>query len=221
MSDYIKATNFRIKDSLVTGDPSKRVKGSEIDDEFIAIATAISSKADIASPSFTGVPTAPTATAGDNSNQIATTSFVFQNSVPIGAILMWSGSVASIPSGYALCDGNGGTPNLKDRFVIGAGGVYSVGSSGGSKDAVVIDHTHTIVDPGHTHTQTNNAPDVDTGTVSTGPNSSGSQYIGSTVVSSASTQSKVTGIVVNSAGVSGTDKNLPPYYALAFIQRVS
>lgn len=76
MSDYTKATNFTAKDSLPTGNSGKIVKGAEIDTEFTAIASAIASKADINSPTFTGTPAAPTATSGSNTTQIATTSFV-------------------------------------------------------------------------------------------------------------------------------------------------
>lgn len=76
MADYIKSTNFTVKDSLTTGDAAKRVRGSEIDDEFNNIATAIASKANIASPNLTGTPTATTATTGDSSTRIATTAFV-------------------------------------------------------------------------------------------------------------------------------------------------
>ena len=76
MSNYTKATNFATKDTLPTGNSGKIVKGTEIDDEFNAIASAISSKADTASPSFTGVPVAPTASSGSNTTQLATTAFV-------------------------------------------------------------------------------------------------------------------------------------------------
>lgn len=76
MSNYTKATNFATKDTLPTGNSGKIVKGTEIDDEFNAIASAISSKADTASPTFTGTPAAPTATSGSNTTQIATTAFV-------------------------------------------------------------------------------------------------------------------------------------------------
>jgi hypothetical protein len=76
MSNYVKATNFATKDTLPTGDANKIVKGTEIDNEFNAIAGAISSKADVASPTFTGTPAAPTATTGSNTTQIATTAFV-------------------------------------------------------------------------------------------------------------------------------------------------
>ena len=76
MSNYVKATNFATKDTLPTGDANKIVKGTEIDNEFNAIAGAISSKSDLASPTFTGTPAAPTATAGSNTTQIANTAYV-------------------------------------------------------------------------------------------------------------------------------------------------
>lgn len=76
MSNYTKATNFAVKDGLTTGDPAKRIKGTEIDTEYNAIASAISSKADANSPTFTGTPLAPTASPGTNDTQIATTAFV-------------------------------------------------------------------------------------------------------------------------------------------------
>lgn len=76
MSNYTKATNFTQKDGLSSGDPNKIIKGSEIDVEYSAIAAAVNSKADSDSPTFTGTPAAPTATAGTNSTQIASTAFV-------------------------------------------------------------------------------------------------------------------------------------------------
>lgn len=77
MSDYSKTTNFTAKDSLPSGNAGKIVKGAEIDVEFTAIQTAVNSKANLASPALTGVPTAPTAAAGTNTTQIATTAHVF------------------------------------------------------------------------------------------------------------------------------------------------
>jgi len=76
MSNYTKATNFGAKDALPVGDANKKVKGLEIDNEFNAIANAVSTKADTNSPTFTGTPSAPTATAGTETTQIATTAFV-------------------------------------------------------------------------------------------------------------------------------------------------
>ena len=76
MSDYTKATNFTLKDGLTTGDPQKIIKGSEIDAEYSAISNAITSKADLNSPTFTGTPEAPPFTAGTSNSQIANTAFV-------------------------------------------------------------------------------------------------------------------------------------------------
>lgn len=75
MASYIKATDFSAKDNLLTGDPLKIVSGTEIDNEFNAIQTAVNTKANTNSPGLTGTPTAPTATAGTSTVQIATTAF--------------------------------------------------------------------------------------------------------------------------------------------------
>ena len=216
MVDYVKATNFFVKDSLLVGNPDKIVKGSEIDTEYNNIATAVASKANYASPNLTGIPTAPTAPQGTNTSQLATTAFVFANSVPVGAIILWSGSIASIPSGYSLCDGSNGTPNLRDKFIVGAGTAYAVGALGGSKDAVVVEHTHTAVvtDPGHIHNVERR----------TGSGDGGSNFAGVfNNTGDMTTKSATTGITIanSSTGVSGTDANLPPYYALAYIMRVA
>lgn len=150
MSNYTKATNFATKDTLPTGDSNKIVKGTEIDNEFNAISGAISSKADIASPSLTGTPTSPTPTAGSNTTQIANTSYVrgeLTTLIPSGVILLWSGSIASIPSGWVLCNGANSTPDLRDRFVVGAGTSYAVNATGGA-NTVTLDAT---MIPAHTH----------------------------------------------------------------------
>lgn len=76
MSNYTKATNFATKDALLSGNPAKIIKGTEIDDEYNAIAVAVATKADTVSPTFTGTPLAPTATPGTNTTQVATTAFV-------------------------------------------------------------------------------------------------------------------------------------------------
>ena len=111
MSNYVKTTNFLRKDSLPDTDNDKIIRGSEFDIEFNNLVTAVASKANIVSPAFTGVPTAPTASAGTSTTQIATTAFVAQNAILTGMIVMWSGSVATIPLGYVLCDGDNSTPD--------------------------------------------------------------------------------------------------------------
>lgn len=98
--------------------------------------------AEKASPTFTGVPLAPTAAAIVNNTQLATTAFV-HSVIPAGIIMLWSGSSASIPTGWTLCNGSNGTPDLRNNFVVGAGTTYAVDATGGSKDLVVPSHTHT------------------------------------------------------------------------------
>jgi len=161
--------------------------------------------------------------------------------LPTGIICMWYGSVASIPTGWALCNGSNGTPDLRDRFVIGArqdDGVVAktnitgaLTQTGGTKDAIVVSHTHTanVTDPGHGHstrvsTEANGAADttggimINNATVAnyssftgTPSNTAGQQVGGGT-----------TGISVANAstGSSGDNQNLPPYYALCYIMRL-
>ena len=108
MSNYSKATNFATKDSLASGNPLKIIKGTEIDDEFEAIETSIATKADLASPTFTGTPAAPTATSSTNSTQVATTAFtqaaisaaITSAALTAGTGISISGGVVSTASGY-------------------------------------------------------------------------------------------------------------------------
>jgi hypothetical protein len=222
MSNYTKATNFTAKDTLPSGNSGKIIKGTEIDVELTAVASAISSKADINSPTFTGTPSAPTASAGTNTTQLATTAFVTTATTavafPSGGIVMWSGSIASIPSGWYLCDGSNGTPDLTDKFIVGAGSSYDPEDEGGSADAIVVSHTHSatsqVTDPGHSHQY-----QTHWNLQSTGPISLDNALPASTL----NTSSAFTGITVattiDSTGSSGTNANLPPYYALAFIMK--
>lgn len=142
--------------------------------------------------------------------------------VPSGGIIMWSGAIVNIPTGWFLCDGNNGTPDLRNRFLVGAGSTYAVGATGGSADAIVVSHTHTasVTDPGHTHTTTFNASSL--GHAQGG----GTNPLTTTVPFSPTTQnytsaSNTTGISVanSTTGSSGTNANLPPYYALAYIMK--
>ena len=130
--------------------------------------------------------------------------------VPSGGIIMWSGSIASIPSGWLLCDGTSGTPNLRDKFIVGAGSAYAVAATGGSADAITVAHTHTATDSGHTH-----AFNATRSTSIFGSSTAGNatQY----TPSSGTTSSGTANISVSTEGSSGTNANLPPYYALAYI----
>jgi len=136
--------------------------------------------------------------------------------IPAGGIFLWSGSIGSIPAGYVLCNGSNGTPDLRDRFVVGAGSTYAVDATGGSANAIVVSHTHTatsaVTDPGHVHTAANYLSSGSN--INNGPG----PYWGNS-----GTGTSVTGITVattvDSAGTSGTNANLPPYYALCYIMK--
>lgn len=238
MSNYTKGTDFAAKDALSTGNPSKIVKGTEIDDELVAISGAISSKADLASPTFTGTPAAPTASSGTSTTQLATTAFAMGAAalvMPSGAMLQWP--TASAPTGFLLCSGaavsrtiyaalfavigttfgagDGTTtfnvPNFNNRMPIGAGDLYAVGATGGSKDAIVVSHTHTatVTDPTHSHTLPYN-------TTGSGGGGGGPDVLGG---SGMYTNAASTGISVSNSttGSSGTGANLPPYLGVYFI----
>lgn len=174
--------------------------------------------------------------------------------IPVGGIVMWSGSIADIAPGWQLCDGTNGTPDLRDKFVIGArqddAGVAKTNvtgaltQAGGTKDAVVVAHNHTTAvgnqSVDHRHTGTTDtaglhnhgvSPNV-VGSASSsnafGTSSGSIDYISAGTTSDGNhAHSFTTGlndgshthvVTVNSNGVSGTNQNLPPYYALAFIQ---
>jgi microcystin-dependent protein len=237
MTDYTKSTNFASKDSLSTGNALKIVKGTELDAEFNNLVTAVATKANSLSPTFTGTPAAPTASLGTNTTQLATTAFVIANASPSGSITMWP--TATAPTGFLLCAGtavsrstyaalfallgtsygvgDGSTtfnlPNFNNRSPIGAGGLYTAAQTLGSKDAVVVTHTHTatstVTDPTHAHSYT----------IPASPGASGSGGLGSG--GSGTTGSASTGITVattnSSEGVSGTDANLQPSLGIFFI----
>ena len=142
--------------------------------------------------------------------------------VPSGSIILWSGAANAIPSGYVLCDGGNSTPDLRNRFVVGAGSTYGVGATGGSANAIVVAHTHsgtTNTTGAHTHLIPHN---FDSGTA--GDYISGND--GPNNISGSSNKSPMTSagnhshsLNINSTGSSGTNANLPPYYALCYIMK--
>jgi hypothetical protein len=146
--------------------------------------------------------------------------------VPTGGIILWSGSTGSIPATWYLCDGTNGTPDLRNSFIVGAGSTYAVNATGGTADAVVVSHTHTATstttatDAGHTHPPVVGGTQFVAnggGTGGTGPNSNAS--LGSTTGTGYASITATTTTTNASTGVSGTNANLPPYYALAYIMK--
>ena len=159
MTDYVKSTSFASKDSLSSGNPLKIIKGTEFDIEFNNIATAVGTKADIISPALSGTPTSPTASAGNNTTQIATTAFVIaalQAVYPVGSIYTNSG-VTTNPA--TLLGFGTWTAFGAGRVMVGLNGsdalFDALEEAGGSKDAITVIHTHTatVTDPGHAHVE--------------------------------------------------------------------
>lgn len=152
---------------------------------------------------------------------------------PVGGIIMWSG--VSVPTGWFLCNGqtiSGSltTPDLRDKFIVGSGGAYAIGATGGSANAVLVSHTHTatVTDPGHGHdfiyangTQNVASQRTTGGLVINQVNNTVQSANTANATVNNQIGSNTTGVTVanSTEGVSGTNANLPPYYALAYIMR--
>ena len=168
---------------------------------------------------------AGTVTAGD---------FVGNGTIPIGGIIMWSGTDAAVPANWVLCDNSlaaqsAGAPNLVDRFIVGRGSAYAADATGGQADSTLVSHSHT----------TNSTSKTLTGAIvkiSEGFNVQGTATgvftktnDGNNSVTGSSSTSPVSGVTMDATHTHGTDTqgsaatnaNLPPYYAIAYIMRVS
>ena len=110
--------------------------------------------------------------------------------VPPGGIIIWSGSLVNIPNGFVLCDGNNGTPDLRDRFIVGAGDSYAPGAVGGA-----LTHTHSFTSDGHFHS-----------------------LPGGTDIASGAVFDWVTTTKTDTGDTDPTN-HLPPYYSLAYIMK--
>jgi len=152
--------------------------------------------------------------------------------IPTGVISLWYGSIGSVPTGWYLCDGANGTPDLRDKFVVGAGSTYAVAATGGATTATLVTnnlpaHTHTatstVTDPGHSHTLAFSAGSTMTGLGSTGASGWQGANTGVNYITVSGTNTNTTGISVattNASTGSGTSFSvLNPYYALAYIMK--
>jgi hypothetical protein len=223
MSSYVKATNFATKDTLPTGDSNKIVKGTEIDNEFNAIAGAISSKADIASPTFTGTPAGPTATAGSNTTQLATTAFVtaaLQAVYPVGSIYINSASSTNPTSllGFGTWEAFGA-----GRVLVGLNAsdtlFDTLEETGGSKDSIVVSHTHTAstnTTGAHNHTIPYGGTQITDG-YGLAEGFPYDQVQNDTSTAGAHSHT----VTVASSGSSGTNANLQPYITVRMWKRTA
>ena len=167
--------------------------------------------------------------------------------IPSGVIVMWSGAVGSIPAGWKLCNGSNSTPDLRDRFIVGSGtdsgGTHDIGDSGGANSLALSEanlpshshsfsgstgsagsHTHSVTDPGHTHTTTGQSyGDSGDGVVATGSydaafSNINSATTGISIGSAGAHTHSVSGTVGNTGSGTAID-NRPAYYSLAFIMK--
>lgn len=237
MSNYTKSTNFATKDSLSSGDPLKILKGAEIDTEFNNIATAVATKADTASPTFTGTPTLPTGTIAttqsstDSSTKLATTAFVqtIKNALyPVGSIY----TNASVSTNPATLLGFGTwTAFGSGRVMVGLDSADTsfdtLGETGGSKNSIVVSHTHTGTtdsgDGAHNHYVPELAVTVSGGSTAVlGRDSSAyfSQYRALDTDGTHLGQHQHD-FTTASTGSSGTNANLPPYIVVYMWKRTA
>ena len=226
MSNYVQSTNFATKDALTSGDPLKIVKGTEINTEFVNIAVAVATKADLASPTFTGTPTLPTGTIGttqsfgNSTTALATTAFVQAAMAalhPVGSVYI-NATNATNP-GTLLGFGTW-TAFGAGRVPVGfdSGNVLfdTAEETGGSANATLPSHTHTatstVTDPGHFHS-------LNTVNASFGNTGSGAPDFTST----STTGTAVTGITVatsnSTEGASATNANYQPYITVYMWKR--
>lgn len=234
MSNYTQSTNFATKDALTSGDPLKIVKGTEINTEFVNISVAIATKADLASPTFTGTPLAPTASFGTSTTQLATTAFVqaaLALLYPVGSI--YTNATVSTNPGTLLGFGTWtafGAGRVMVGFDSGNALFDTAEETGGAADATLPSHTHTatstVTDPGHGHL--NNATynvalrysagaGSESGTDTTANQPDLRSY--DTLISA------TTGVTVAttnaSAGTSGTNANYQPYITVYMWKRTA
>ena len=230
MSNYTKATNFATKDNLSSGNPLKIVKGTEINTEFDAISVAIATKADTASPSFTGTPSLPTGTTGvtqsfgTNNTTLATTAFVQAAMAalhPVGSIYI---NATNSTNPATLLGFGTWTAFGAGRVPVGFDSTNTLfdaaEETGGSADAITVSHTHTATttatDSGHTHSYT--APAA----YSQATASSGGTAAGPASLTTGSGQANITAsTTIASTGSSGTNANYQPYITVYMWKRTA
>ena len=233
MSDYTKSTDFASKDSLPSGNAGKIVKGTEIDTEFNNIAVAVATKADLASPGFSGSPTAPTQSSGDSSTKLATTAFVqaaLGALYPLNSIYI-NASVATNPA--TLLGFGTWTAFGAGKVLIGldsSDALFSTaGNSSGSKDAVIASHTHSFSGTtGSVGDHEHNLQKL--GSAQAGSDNGGAPISAATGYSTSRNLSPTEGAgghdhsfsgTTASTGVSPTNANLQPYIVVYMWRRTA
>lgn len=250
MSNYVQSTNFATKDNLSSGDPLKIVKGTEINTEFANIAIAVATKADLASPTFTGTPALPTGTTGvtqsfgNSTTALATTAFVqaaLGALYPVGSVYI--NATNSTNPGTLLGFGTWtafGAGRVPVGFDSGNALFDTAEETGGSADAITVSHTHTGTTDSNGSHQHFIANSTGTG-ASTGSNLSSSNYasrgngssslfesynlmaVGSAsdVGLTSSNGAHTHTFTTGSSGSSGTNANYQPYITVYMWKRTA
>ena len=188
MANYNIQISWSGKDSLADSDPLKVISGTDFQTEFEAVRAAINSKAELSTILSAIYPVGSIYTNATNSTNPATL-LGFGTWTAFGA--------GRVPVGF---DGSNSNFNASEK-------------TGGSADAIVVSHTHSVTDPGHVHMQTGNT---------LGPAAGGFAFnAGSFAPPTQNTQSATTGISINSTGSSGTDANLQPYITVYMWKRTA
>ena len=142
---------------------------------------------------------------------------------PLGGIIMWSGAISAIPTGWSLCDGSNGTPDLRNRFVLVLPMMvvivhiqeFLLVKQVVLQMQLLVSHNHSITEPNSGHTHSISYTNTDNNDGRSEESGDGGQS------GTNETNFATTGITIDNEGVSGTNQNLPPFLALAFIQRTS
>jgi len=234
MTNYTQSTNFATKDALTSGDPLKIVKGTEINTEFANIAIAVATKADLASPTFTGTPSLPTGTtgvtqsSGNSSTALATTAFVqaaFQILHPVGSIYI--NATNSTNPGTLLGFGTW-TAFGAGRVPVGfnaANALFDTAEeTGGSADSTLPSHTHTFTGTAlaaHTHQVGSRDSTANDG------GGSAQEFVndygtgGGTPATSSSVSGGTPAGTISTTGSSATNANYQPYITVYMWKRTA
>jgi len=235
VSNYTQSTNFATKDALTSGDPLKIVKGTEINTEFVNISVAIATKADLASPTFTGTPSLPTGTtavtqtAGNSSTLLSTTAFVqaaLATLHPVGSIYI--NATNSTNPGTLLGFGTWtafGAGRVMVGFDSGNALFDAAEETGGAADATLPSHTHTgTTDAGgaHNHTAGGNTAIAHFGTGTTATHRGVTDFSNTSGIADLDAVSThVHTITTASAGTSGTNANYQPFITVYMWKRTA
>lgn len=211
----ITGENYKITTSTATFFLSKTLNETDVEDftpdMFQQIVGLIDGKAD----NITYEDPVLSLKSGD---KVLDTVTIAGGGLPTGIIAIWSGSADNVPVGWQLCDGTNGTPDLRDKFVLGAGTTYAVGDNGGEE-------THTLTEnemPAHSHIERLGNPIAyDYGFSINGSLSGKAAKIDESVITTREIESGLQFITTRDTGGTDAHNNMPPYYTLCYIMKIA